>query len=96
VYLNGDYGDIQPDQCMEIHRVLSALLPRTQFDLFATNKPGFEAFSYRGSEIFNDSIVEYGDCGDYVVSPQGWAEMFERNRIVLRTTHEAPARAVTA
>ncbi|MEX3789434.1 DUF1796 family putative cysteine peptidase [Paraburkholderia sp. BR14374] len=95
VYLNGDYGDIQPDQCIEIHRVLSALLPRTRFDLFATNKPGFDAFSYRGSEIFSDSIVEYGDCSDYMVSPKGWAEMFERNRIVLRAGHEASTRTLT-
>ena len=94
VYLNGDYGDIQPDQCMEIQRALSTLLPRTQFDLFATNKPGFEAFSYCGSEIFSDSIIEYGDCSDYMVSPQGWAEMFERNHIVLRAAPEASARAV--
>jgi hypothetical protein len=95
-YLNGDYGDIQPDQCMEIQRALSALLPHTQFDLFATNKPGFEAFSYRGSKIFSDSIIEYGDCSDYMVSPKGWAEMFERNRIVLRAAHEGSALDVTA
>jgi hypothetical protein len=95
-YLNGDYGDLQPDQCMQIQRALAALLPRTQFDLFATNKPGFEAFAYRGSEIFCDSIIEYGDCSDYMVSPRGWTEMFERNRIALRATDETSALVVTA
>jgi hypothetical protein len=52
--------------------------------------------SHRGSWIFSDSIIEYDDCSDYMVSPQGWAEMFERNRIVLRAAHEASALAVTA
>lgn len=84
-YLRGDYGDIQPDQCIELHRALTKLLPNCRFDLFATNKPGFEAFRHRDSRIFSDSIVEHGDCDDYMVSPKGWAEMFRRNDVRLRT-----------
>lgn len=84
VYLRGDYGDLQPEQCIEIHKRLRKLLPATRFDLLATNKPGFERFSYQGSRIFSDSIFDHGDCEDYRISPQGWAELFQRNRIVLR------------
>ncbi|MGY8526641.1 hypothetical protein L0937_15555 [Paracidovorax citrulli] len=85
VYLKGDYGDLQPEQCLELHQQLRRLLPATNFDILATNKPGFERFSHNGSDIFSDSIVEYGDCDDYRVSPRGWAELFRRNRIALRT-----------
>jgi hypothetical protein len=84
-YLDGDYGDIQPEQCIEIHRKLSALLPNTKFDIFATNKPGFEFFRYGSSEIFCDSIVDANDCDDYRVSPKGWANMFKRNNIKIRS-----------
>lgn len=82
-YLKGDYGDIQPEQCIEIYKRLLPLLPETQFDLLVTNKPGFDAFQYGNSNIFSDSITDYHDSNDYMVSPRGWSEMFERNRIEL-------------
>jgi len=84
VYLEGDYGDIQPEQCIEICKKLSALLPNTRFDLFATNKPGFEFFGYGQSEIFCDTIVDHCDCDDFMVSPKGWADMFKRTNIRIR------------
>jgi len=83
-YLKGDYGDLQPQHCIEIHEKLVSVFPNTQFDIFATNKPGFESFRQGKSEIFCDSIVDYKDCDDYMVSPKGWTEMFERNNIELR------------
>jgi Putative papain-like cysteine peptidase (DUF1796) len=82
-YLDGDYGDIQPAQCIEIHKKLTALLPSTRFDIFATNKPGFDTFRYGRSEIFSDSIVDAHDCDGYMVSPKGWADMFIKNNIRL-------------
>jgi hypothetical protein len=85
-YLVGDYGDIQPEQCIEIHRKISMLLPNTKFDIFATNKPGFKFFRYGNSEIFCDSIVDANDCDDYMVSPKGWADMFKRNNICIRAS----------
>lgn len=84
-YLDGDYGDIQPEQCIEIHKKLAGLLPNARFDIFATNKPGFESFRYGRSEIFSDSIVDANDCDDYMVSPKGWADMFKRNNIRIRS-----------
>jgi len=83
-YLNGDYGDLQPEHCIEIHGKLASLFPNTKFDILATNKPGFEFFRHGNSEIFCDSIVDLNDSDDYMVSPKGWAEMFERNNIKLR------------
>jgi hypothetical protein len=82
-YLVGDYGDLQPAQCVEICDRLKRLLPNTKFDIFATNKPGFEPFTYRDSNIFSDCIVDYRDSDDYMVSPKGWSEMFVRNQIEL-------------
>jgi len=83
-YLNGDYGEIQPEQCIEMHRALSALLPQAKFDIFATNKTKFDSFFYNGSEIFSDSIVNLGDCDDYRVSPKGWSKMFRQHNIKLK------------
>lgn len=84
VYLEGDYGDIRPKQCIEICKKLTSVLPNARFDIFATNKPDFEFFRHGRSEIFCDTIVDENDSDDYMVSPKGWADMFRRNNIKIR------------
>lgn len=85
-YLQGDFGDITPEMCMDAIDRLQVLLPNTRFSYFATNKdPQFDSFIHKGTPVFCDKITNYGDSQDYMISPRGWSEMFNRQNIVLRT-----------
>ena len=82
-YLQGDFGHLEAKHCKKICDLIINLLPNTSFDLLITNLPNFEGFQYKNSWVFSDSIIDYQDSHDYMVSPKGWGELFKRNEIEL-------------
>lgn len=87
-YLEDDCDSLDPEQCKEFCESLMALLPDTQFDLLVTNISSFEAFQYKNIWVFSDSITDYQDSDNHMVSPKGWKELFERNAIELQQAEQ--------
>ena len=83
--MQGDVGYLETEHCKKLCDRLINLLPNTQFDLLITNLPNFKGFQYENSWVFSDSIIDYQDNNDYMVSPKGWRELFNRNKIELLT-----------
>lgn len=67
---------------------LFEVVPNCNFDLLVTDyNPAPTDFEYHGANIAFDRITNYNDANDFKISPKGWRELFERQKIKLASCH---------